>query len=277
MSYAVKWPNGARCAVMLTFDFDAETLWLSRDPANAKRPGTLSQGVYGGKVGVPKIVELLREEELKGTFFVPGWTAEHYPDRMDMILEGGHEVGHHGYLHEWIDPDYPDKEREALEKGLEALKRVSDVTPSGYRSPAGETSDNMISMLQEYGFLYDSSLMDEVNPYRHTLVDGGRGPVELPWHWSLDDAVYMLFAIKSPRAIFTNEHILSVWTAEFEEIYRWGGLVNIVMHPQAIGRPSRLRLLREFIAHCRNFPGVWFATGREVTEAWIDAVEKQKA
>ena len=69
-----RWQNGAQCAVMLTFDFDAETLWLSRDPENARRPGVLSQGIYGGKVGVPRILELMREEGLKGTFFTPGWT-----------------------------------------------------------------------------------------------------------------------------------------------------------------------------------------------------------
>lgn len=51
---SVKWPNGARVAVMLTFDFDAETLWTSRDPDNAHRPGVLSQGRYGATVGVPK-------------------------------------------------------------------------------------------------------------------------------------------------------------------------------------------------------------------------------
>lgn len=266
----VEWPNGARCALMLTFDFDAETLWLSRDPDNARRPGVLSQGIYGGKTGVPKILELLREEELKATFFVPGWTAEKYVDRLEAIVAGGHEVGHHGYLHEWIDPDFPEKEREALEKGLDALHRTVGVKPAGYRSPAGETSQNMIGLLKEYGFLYDSSLMDQVSPYRHTLPDGSEGPVELPWHWSLDDAPYALFAIKSPRPIFTNEHILSVWKQEFMEIYRWGGLVNIVTHPQIIGRPSRLAMLREFIAFVRRYPDVWFATGREVAGAWAE-------
>lgn len=265
------WPNGARCAVMLTFDFDAETLWLSRDADNARRPGVLSQGAYGGKVGVPKILELLREVDLTGTFFVPGWTAEKYPDRMEAILKGGHEVGHHGYLHEWIDPDYPDKEREALEKGLDSLQRVAGIKPVGYRSPAGETSQNMIGLLQEYGFLYDSSLMDGIDPYRHVLEDGGRGPIELPWHWSIDDAPYALFSIKNPRPIMTNEHILSIWKQEFVEIYRWGGLVNVLTHPQIIGRPSRLAMLREYIAYLRRFPGVWFATGREVAEAWAAA------
>lgn len=264
----IPWPENARCAVMLTFDFDAETLWLSRNADNARRPGVLSQGQYGARTGVPKILELLSKEELKATFFVPGWTAEKYTDRMEAIVAGGHEIGHHGYLHEWIDPDYPDKEREALEKGLESLKRTVGVRPSGYRSPAGETSANMINMLQEYEFRYDSSLMDQITPYRHVLEGGKPGPVELPWHWSTDDAPYALFAIASPRPIFTNEHILSIWKAEFREIYRWGGMFNLLMHPQIIGRPARVAMLREFIGWIRTFPGVWFATCDEVARAW---------
>ena len=114
---SVTWPNGARCAVMLTFDFDAETLWTSRDPDNANRPGVLSQGRYGAKVGVPKILDTLEEAGLKGTFFVPGWTAENHTDRVEMILKGGHEVGHHSYSHRWVSDD-PAAEVEEMEKGL---------------------------------------------------------------------------------------------------------------------------------------------------------------
>src|SRR4051794_8709047 len=110
----VKWPDGKKIAVMLTFDFDAETLWLSRDPENAKRPGTLSQGTYGAHVGVPMILETLEMLGVPASFYVPGWTAEHHAGRVEMILKNGHEVGHHGYLHEWIDPDQPEREEEAL-------------------------------------------------------------------------------------------------------------------------------------------------------------------
>ena len=267
-----KWPNGARSALTLTFDFDAETNWLSRDPANVKRPGTLSQGTYGARCGVPNVLRLLDEEGLRGTFFIPGWVAENRTAPAESILRAGHEIGHHGYLHRWVDPDHPAEELDEMERGLEALQSRLGVRPRGYRSPAGETSPNLIRMLSERGFLYDSSLMDSVDPYYHCLDGGRRGPVELPWHWSLDDAPYLFFSIAAPRPIFTNEHILSIWKAEFEAIHEAGQLFNLVMHPQGIGRPSRLRLLRDFIAHTRGFEGVWYATAEDVARHWQDNV-----
>ncbi|MVW70007.1 polysaccharide deacetylase family protein [Bordetella sp. 15P40C-2] len=271
---SVKWPNGARCAVMLTFDFDAETLWTSRDPANVNRPGILSQGAYGAKVGVPKICELLYEEDVKASFYVPGWTAENHTDKVELILKGGHEVGHHSYSHRWSDAN-ADAEIEEMEKGLEALKRTVGVVPKGYRSPAGEVSPLLFELLKKHNFLYDTSLMDSVNPYRHIMPDGSKGVIELPWHWSLDDAPYMLFSVKSPRTICSNSHVGEIFKAEFREIYQWGGLYDLVMHPQITGRPSRLALLREMIQYIKTFPGVWFATGQEIAEAWSAAHENQ--
>jgi peptidoglycan/xylan/chitin deacetylase (PgdA/CDA1 family) len=270
---SVKWPHGARVAVMLTFDFDAETLWTSRDPDNARRPGVLSQGRYGATIGIPKILDTLEEAGVKGTFFVPGWTAENHTSRVEMILEGGHEIGHHSYSHRWAG-DSVEESVEEMEKGLEALKRTVGVVPNGYRSPAGEVNEVLFQLLQKHDFLYDSSLMDHINPYRHMLADGSKGPIELPWHWSLDDAPFALFSIKNPRPIFTNEHMLKIFQDEFREIYRWGGLFDLVMHPQVIGRPSRIALLREMIAFIRTFPHVWFATGEEVAAAWSVEYEK---
>ncbi|MGH6720426.1 MAG: polysaccharide deacetylase family protein, partial [Alphaproteobacteria bacterium] len=144
--------------------------------------------------------------------------------------------------------------------------------------------DNLVRLLVENGFLYDSSMMADVNPYRLTTgrlttggpTTGGDGPVivELPWHWSLDDAPYFLFSIRTPRPIFTNDHVFAVWQEEFREIHRWGGLFDLVMHPQFIGRPSRLALLRRMIGFVRTFPDVWFATGSAIAEAWLAQAPK---
>ncbi len=273
---AIKWPGGARCAVMLTFDFDAETLWTGRDPENAKRPGVLSQGRYGALVGVPKILETLKDAGVPATFFVVGWTADNHPKPTEMILREGHEVAHHSYSHRWVDPAFPDQEVEEMERGLESLARIG-VKPKGYRSPAGETSDNLMRLLHKHEFLYDSSLQDQINPYRAKLPDGAPGPIELPWHWSLDDAPHALFSIKSPRPIFPNSHLREIFQDEFREIHRWGGLYNLVMHPQVSGRPSRIALLREMIAFIQGFPDVWFANGTQVAEAWSAAHENKGA
>ena len=270
---SVKWPGGARVAVTLTFDFDAETLWTSRDPENARRRGVLSQGRYGANVGVPKILDTLREAAVPGTFFVPGWTAENHTSRVELIVAEGHEIGHHSYSHRWAGDSF-DQEIEEMEKGLEALKRTVGVVPKGYRSPAGKVGQSLFGLLNKHGFPYDSSLLDHINPYRHVMPDGSKGPIELPWHWSLDDAPFALFSIKNPRPIFTNEHIATVFQDEFREIYRWGGLFDLTMHPQVTGRPSRIALLRDMIAFMRTFPGVWFATGTQVAEAWSASLEQ---
>jgi peptidoglycan-N-acetylglucosamine deacetylase len=202
-----------------------------------------------------------REEAgVPGTFFAPGWTAEHHTGWVEMIVRAGHEIGPHSYSHRWAG-DSPEKEIVEVEGGLEALRHTVGVVPKGYRSPAGEVGEYLFHVLNEHGFLYDSSLLDHADRYRHTMPDGSKGPIELPWHGSLDDVPFALFSVKNPRPIFTNERILKVFEDEVREIYCWGGLFDLTMHPQVTGRPSRIALLREMIAFIRTFPGVWFATG----------------
>ena len=270
MNGKTMWPAGAKCAVMFTFDFDAETLWLSRDPKNAERPGVLSQGTYGAKVGVPKILEVLDQEGIRATFFVPGWTAERHTSRLEAILRAGHEIGHHGYLHENASPDNPELEEQIIDMGLAALKKTVGVVPKGYRPPSGEMSDNVLRVLERRGFTYVSSKMDDYLPYTYPSADPNRrGLVELPWHWSLDDAVFFLFAINSQRPIVPNSYVLEIWQQEFIETYRWGGLFDLILHPQVIGRPGRLALLRDFIRFVRRYPNVWIDTGSAIADAWL--------
>ncbi|UCI31970.1 polysaccharide deacetylase family protein [Mesorhizobium sp. B4-1-4] len=268
------WPNGAKVAVTLTFDFDAETLWLARDPANVDRPGTLSQGTYGAKVGVPKVLEVLADEGLPATFFVPGWVVDNRTRVVETIVKAGHEIANHGYLHKAVDPKDPEMELEELQKGIDAIKRVTGVSPVGYRAPSGETSPNMIRLLTERGFIYDSSMLDDIEPYRHFLEDGSPAIVELPWHWSMDDAQYLLTSGKAHRPILTNDHILSIWKAEFDEAYLSGGYFDLVMHPQVIGRPSRIRMLRDFISYIRRHNSIWFAQSRDVATTWLHVANK---
>jgi peptidoglycan/xylan/chitin deacetylase (PgdA/CDA1 family) len=118
--------------LMLTFDLDGETMWTSRDPAAAKRPILLSQGAYGWKTGVPRILEVLRRYDIKSAFFVPGLTVEQRPHVIEKIVEAGHEIAHHSYSHAWIVNLTHEQEREEMEKGFEAMKRATGKAPRGY-------------------------------------------------------------------------------------------------------------------------------------------------
>lgn len=267
-SRAIKWPSGKRCAVCLTFDFDAESLWLARDTENASRLATLSQGRYGAKVGVPKILELLRHEGLKATFFTPGWTVDHHPDKVERILGEGHELAHHGYAHHWPDPQNTAQIVEEVDRGLDAMQKRFGVKPVGYRPPGSESCHFLLELLTERGFLYNSCFKDDVHPYRHRLRDGSPGPIELPEHPSLDDWNYGTSHLRFPKPIFGTDHVLGIWQDEFAMIREWGALLVLVMHPQVTGRPMRIGILRKFIEFTRQFDDVWYATGQEVARAF---------
>jgi len=99
MDRPIKWKNGARCAVALSFDVDGESPWILRDPALAERPLHMGMGAYGPKTGMPRIMRVLDRYDVKVCFFIPSWIVERYPDMAREALRRGHELGHHGHLH----------------------------------------------------------------------------------------------------------------------------------------------------------------------------------
>jgi peptidoglycan-N-acetylglucosamine deacetylase len=261
------WPKGARCAVMLTFDFDAETLWLSRDPRAADRPGVMSQGRYGAKVGVPRLLALLRAEKVPATFYIPGWVAEHHPEAARAIRDAGHEIGHHGYRHDRADPDDPEAERRAFEQGMQALESVLGVRPRGFRAPAWELTPITLDLVRKHGMFHSSNLMDDVYPYLHP---GEPAVVELPVQWVLDDAPYFLMHPRlAPRPMQSPEVVYAVWRDEFAGFRELGGLFTLTCHPQVIGHPSRLLMLRNLLRFIKRHDKVWWATASMVAEHWL--------
>jgi len=257
------WPGNYKAAMFLSLDVDAETAWTSKDAAHAERLVTMSFGGYEARVGMPKLLELFRQLELKATFFVTGWAVDVYPAMCEEILKDGHEIGHHGYHHLLPDPGDPYIQEE-LERGFFALKDKLGVVPVGYRAPFGESCEELRSSLKRHGILYSSSWRDDVRPYRHVQADGTPGVVELPVTTSYDDWMHGLSARFSPRSIFPREHVMSLWKDELDESRDWGAMVTTVLHPQVSGRPMRLRLLREFLEYTINCGDVWIATGEQI-------------
>jgi len=259
----IHWPPGVRSAVCISFDLDAETAWISRDPANLDRLSVMSQGAYGPKVGVPLILDFLDRNRISSTFFVPGWTAERWPDVVAEIHRRGHEIGHHGYLHEALEGKTREEEEAILTGSARILASITGTPPIGYRAPLYEITAATAGLLRAHGFLYASNLQDSLWPYRYP---GAPPLVELPVTWILDDGPFFAFGLRPNlyRQIFPPSAVLSVWREEFRGIHDVGGLTMLILHPQYTGRPSRLRMLQELVDDMRAAEGVWFTTGAEL-------------
>jgi peptidoglycan/xylan/chitin deacetylase (PgdA/CDA1 family) len=259
----VTWPAGVKSAVCLSWDLDAETAWTSRDPRNAERPGVLSMTHYEVNVGVPLVLSFLEANDIRTTFFVPGWVAEQHPELVAEPHRRGHEIGHHGYLHESVEGLPREEEEAILTRTLAVLTGLTGEPVIGYRAPLFEVTNNTVGLLRQHGFLYASNFMDSLWPYLHA----GEPPlVELPVQWLVDDGPYFAYGLHPPlyRPIHNPETVLSIWKQEFAAVHALGGLFMMILHPQLSGRPSRLRMLQELVDYMRTFEGVWFAGGAEV-------------
>jgi len=254
--------------VMLSFDLDAETMWTARDAKNAERPVVLSQGAYGWKVGTGRILDLLDRHEIKATFFVPGLVIRDRWALCEEILKRGHEIAHHSWSHRWILTLSEEEEREEMTRGIEIIERLTGRKPAGWRSPAAEFSPITMSLLLENGFRYSSNFFDDDTPYLH-VVDGRRTDlVEFPFAWVLDDAPFFQYSITLPgRTMQAPSAVAEAWCAEFDTLYAEDRAFTLAMHPQIIGRGSRLVALERLITHIKAHDNVWFARCDEVAEA----------
>ncbi|HLY15139.1 MAG TPA: polysaccharide deacetylase [Candidatus Limnocylindrales bacterium] len=266
------WPAGSRAAACFTFDVDAESAILAAEPASAARRSVMSHQAYGPRTGVPRLLRILDRTGIRATFFVPGYTAERWPAVIRSIRDAGHEIGHHGYLHESVAALTPDAEEAILVRGLAALDAVAGVTPTGWRAPMWEASWSSAELLAGHGFRYDSSLMDSDRPY--VLAAGpGRRLVELPIHWSLDDWEPYVFLpdLSGSGAIASPAEVGARWALELDAMAAEGGLFLLTNHPFVSGRASRASALETLIERAKATDGLWIATCDELAR-WVESL-----
>ncbi len=256
------WPNGARCAVALSFDSDHETNEL-RD--GGQSIGRLSQGQYGNLQGIPRILKVLSDEAIPASFFVPAVTALLYPDEQKKISAQGHEIALHGWIHERNSVLPLEAERDLMLRSADVLEKVSGVRPVGIRPPSWDFSANTLALIQEMGLIYDSSLMADVDCYE-LLMDGvNTGVVELPVEWIRDDAVYFnMNRFSGLRPQIAPTDVFDIFRREFDSAYEEGGLFQLTMHPHVTGYRSRIWILKELIAHMKSKKDVWFASHADI-------------
>jgi len=253
------WPDGARVAVCLSFDVDNESYLLARGETS---PTTLSAEDFGAQTGLPRVLDLLDRHQLPASFFIPAVSALLHPEMIPAILKSGrHEIGVHGWIHEYL-PSLSDAEEEErlLDQAIDYLTKVGGKRPVGYRAPSWAFSEHTIGLIRKKGFLYDSSLMAMDEPYE--LVSNGEptGLVELAIDWTLTETPYLgrSGTLPSPELLF------QIYREEFDAAYEQGTMLVLTLHPQVIGHRAPLGRLRQLVTYMKSKPGVWFATGEQI-------------
>ena len=255
-----RWPNGAKVAVLLSFDVDNDTILLAR--SDNPSIGAMSQGEYGARVGLQRVVDLVDRHNIPASFFIPAVSLILQPDMVDVIQRSGqHEFGVHGWIHELNTELDGETERDLISRATNYLENVTGRRPVGYRAPSWNFSPNTLRIIRGFGFLYDSSLMADDRPYELLQNGEATGIVELPVEWILDDAPLL-----NPRGTsYTSpRELLQVYIDEFDKAYEEGTMFLLTTHPHIIGHRSRILILEELISHIQSVGNVWFATHEQM-------------
>jgi peptidoglycan/xylan/chitin deacetylase (PgdA/CDA1 family) len=257
-----KWKDGARWAVALSFDSDHETNELRE---GGKSIGRMSWGQYGNRVGMPRILDILRRHDIKASFYVPAVAALLHEDEQRQVVAEGHEIGIHGWIHELNSVLPYEVERDLMFRSADTLEKITGIRPVGLRTPSWDFSPNTLRIEAELGLLYDSSLMADEDCYELLLDGEPTGIVELPVEWIRDDAVYfMMHRFQSLRPYTPPKDVLDIFLRELDAAYEAGGLFQLTLHPHLITPRSRIWILEEVIRHAKAKGDVWFATHAEI-------------
>ena len=253
-----RWPNDARVAVCLSFDTDTEAPLL-RDGTTS--PTTLSASDFGAESGTPRILKLLDRYQIPATFFMTAVDVMLHPDMLAAILKSGrHEVGVHGWIHEFTPRLAEGEEERLLDQAIAFLTAATGKRPVGYRAPSWAFSASTLDLIQKKGFLYDSSLQALDEPYE--IVSRGRntGVVELAIDWTLTETPYLGQNGRMPSPTL----LYQLYREEFDGAYKEGTTFILTLHPYVSGHRAPMQHFEELVTYMQSKPGVWFATCEQI-------------
>ncbi|WP_183664414.1 polysaccharide deacetylase family protein [Phyllobacterium trifolii] len=256
------WKEGARMAVALSFDADHETVELRNGGGSISR---LSQGQYGARAGMPRILKLLEKYAVPASIFMPAVSAMINADEARAVVASGHELGIHSWIHEFNSKLDEDTERSLSLRAADMLERISGQRPVGMRTASWDFTPSTLKIIREMGLLYDSSLMADDEPYELTEDGEPTGIVEIPVEWIRDDAPYFnMDRMGGARPYGGPVMVLDILQRELDLAYEERGVFQLTLHPHHSGHRSRIFILEEIIRQAQAKGDVWFCTHAEL-------------
>ncbi|KAI9662542.1 MAG: hypothetical protein M1821_008709 [Bathelium mastoideum] len=252
-----------RVLVGYGIDVDAVANWINTTDAKGQNPTNVSRGIYGATVGIDRLLRLWEKYNIKATWFTPAHTLESFPKQLAKIRDAGHEIGLHGYTHEYVSKLSVTQQLDVLTRCIDVLTTFTGKKPLGFTAPAWATSPELIPMLEDFGIMYDHSFMHhDVQPYwapvgnSWTETDYQQDAkawmqpmtafrpskvVEIPANWHLDDWPPLQPNMGVPGSHgFVDPHVIEkLWLEQFDFAYREYDTFVFPMsiHPQVSGKP----------------------------------------
>jgi peptidoglycan/xylan/chitin deacetylase (PgdA/CDA1 family) len=240
-------PRG-KGTLCLTFD----NMGRARDIAEG-RAAAPDDAEPGLALGYPRLLGLLDELGLRGTFFIEGWNALHHAERIEELAKRGHEVGLHGWVHERFASLERLRAEQLLHDGSAALGRIG-LRPKGFRAPGGERGKHTIPLLRALGFCYDSSTDAEDRMTQPGLL--APGLAHIPWRPEMVDSIQYLRHPVRPR---TPSELEALWKSALDGSRN--STITIVIHAFVSGvEDERFAVVRRVLSHALEL-------GMEVTTA----------
>jgi peptidoglycan/xylan/chitin deacetylase (PgdA/CDA1 family) len=262
----VRGPDACRAAVSVTFDNLGEAadlergLWPEDEPLGRH---------FSVQRTLPRILNVLEELGLRATFFVEGLNAELYPDALLEIAASGHELGYHGWRHEYWPNLSPSEETRLLERGVHKMHELG-VRPRGFRPPGGRLTPLSPELLEDIGFTYCSPAGLGIGILGNLVV--------LPFEWRLIDAYYYLPRFGGLRETATGSseplspsRFRETLSSALQGVVRDGGHLTLLFHPFLEEQEDRFEIMRGALEELRNLAEdhiVWCAPYRDVA-SWV--------
>jgi peptidoglycan/xylan/chitin deacetylase (PgdA/CDA1 family) len=279
----LKWPNGARVALILTFNLETWDLTKDTDkPYYAGGPAILPDILpgnvpdfpnytwreYGQRVGIWRLFDLFDELGVKASCTTNAVTFERRKAMTDAVLERGWELLTHNWEQGELLTSFagdPAKEREIVLRSLEQFEKFTGRKSKGWLSSSLRGTLQTADILAGEGCTFYCDIMNDDQPY---LLRTPNGPiVSVPYSNEINDFTFIT------RKNFTTDQFRDALIEELDVLYEEGGktarIMNVGLHPHVSGRAHRVRALREFIEHAKSLPGVWWATREEIAEWYL--------
>ncbi|HHU94662.1 MAG TPA: polysaccharide deacetylase family protein [Alcaligenaceae bacterium] len=275
----VLWPNQARVALWVMPILQWFPLTSAEAPFRA--PGGLTMPYpdlrhytnrdYGNRVGIFRLLALLKELNIKGSVAINSAIAQRYPELVQHLLQHDMEWIAHGVDMGTVHYSGMKNEAEIIHEAVTSLRRISGQPIQGWLSPGRSQSEETMDLLAQQGVQYSCDWANDDLPYEMRVAQGKH--YSMPLAFETDDRVVQLELFQTPEqwAQQQKDRFDVLW----KESLQYGGRVmSVPLHAWVSGVPYRLSAVREVLEYIMQHEGVWAANGAEILQAFTHAKEE---